>query len=198
MKPREYVRKYNLKNTNKFNHEEFIADLTIDFKSNLEVLQEIKQLNYNRFKQCVKEIRDKFDNIFIKSVLKEVPESLWKYFYVTVVGKVKDELFGEYLKKKKEKHEENQREWKRHEAYFTMNDFVGSMFNNYFNFIFKSMDKKDSSCFDILDLTKEATKENVMNKFRELCMIYHPDKDGDASKFREIVEAKNKCLVYIG
>ena len=67
------------------------------------------------------------------------------------------------------------------------------MFDNFM----ETLKEKDTQYFSYFDLTPDATKEEVMEKFRSLVLIHHPDKGGDPKKFREIVEAKNRCLMEI-
>ena len=52
MKPNEYIKKYNLKEGKPFNNNEFIADLSIDFKAMIEFHQQ-SNWNYTKFKNCV-------------------------------------------------------------------------------------------------------------------------------------------------
>tara|TARA_Y100001980_G_C14556722_1_gene349655 strand:+ start:16693 stop:17280 length:588 start_codon:yes stop_codon:yes gene_type:complete len=44
--------------------------------------------------------------------------------------------------------------------------------------------------YTILDLNENCTKEEIKKKYRELCLIYHPDKNnGDDKQFKKINEA---------
>src|SRR5690348_7317118 len=99
MKPKDYVRKYNLDQGSHFDQNSFVKDLTLDFQSTIEFLQSKDQLNYERFKSVIKEIRQKYDSINNKSGGK-LTEGLWNYFYATIIVKVRDQLFGEYLRQK--------------------------------------------------------------------------------------------------
>lgn len=105
MKPKEYISKYNMNGIHSFNHNHFVADLSNDFMATIELLNSKGQLNLKRFEVCVKEIRQKFDSIFLKSsnIKKEEFEKIWKYFYATTIVKVKDDLFGEVIRKQKER-----------------------------------------------------------------------------------------------
>lgn len=40
--------------------------------------------------------------------------------------------------------------------------------------------------FSVLELTKDATAEQIKTKYNALILIHHPDKGGDAKKFRDI------------
>lgn len=199
MKPKEYVKKYKIDIKTSFNHSAFVSDLSIDFISNIEFLKEKNQLSYERFKHCIKEIRQKFESIFIRSCLREIPEKLWKYFYATVIGKVQDELFGEYLKQKKKE----KRQWSEEDLYNNVfKNFFGGAFEYFYKSFFNSFlnsNERDNSCFEYFGLDPEnITKEDIQKEFRKQSLILHPDKGGDPNKFRELIEMKNKCLSLLG
>jgi hypothetical protein len=95
MKPKEYVDKYKLNNVHPdpcLN--EFVRDLTADFKALIELHQQVAW-NFNKFRVCVKDIRLKFDSISRRSTHSSINEKLWNYFYASVVGPIKDEMFPE-------------------------------------------------------------------------------------------------------
>ncbi len=48
-----------------------------------------------------------------------------------------------------------------------------------------------------LDLPPFVSKEEIKRHYRYLVKKYHPDKGGDASKFREINEAYRILMAYI-
>ncbi len=43
--------------------------------------------------------------------------------------------------------------------------------------------------YNILDVSKSATADEIKKAYRKLAMQHHPDKNGDAQKFKEINEA---------
>ena len=90
MKTKEYVNKYKLNESDKFNHSEFVSDLTIDFLTLLEVGK--AQYNLKGFDNAVRAIKMKFDAINNKTV-GCIHEKLWNYFFATVIVKIREELF---------------------------------------------------------------------------------------------------------
>ncbi|MDO8640871.1 MAG: DnaJ domain-containing protein [Nitrosarchaeum sp.] len=199
MKPKEYIRKYNLETTENFNHNEFIADLTADFLAVIEIRQNSNNFNYENFKNCIKDVRQKWDSISNKAKGTGLPEKLWNYFYATIVIKLRDELFGEYLKKKQTAYEEKKKErasyqqWEDH--FFGGNNFFGSFFGMFANLLHDLAVPHEA--FKTLELTIDATIDDVKSKYRELSIKHHPDKGGKAEDFMKITEAKNKCIMYL-
>ena len=203
MKPKEYVKKYKLDKQEQFSHNNFIADFTVDFMSIIEYLVSTNNFNHNRFKTVIKEIRQKFDGISNKSKGKGLPESLWKYFYATVIVKVRDELFGDYLKKKEQAYykqrEENRKifgDWTSFNSGWNSFNPFGDIFGKYlFTKLANLICPVDS--FEKLGLLPESTEDDIKVAFRKLSKIHHPDKGGNANDFIKVIEAKNSCLAYI-
>jgi len=211
MKPKEFIKKYHLNESVHFNHQNFITDLAFDFR-NLVEFQSQSNWSFAKFQNCITEIKQKFDSISNKAI-EPLNEKLWNYFYATVVVPVKEEQFGEALRKKKE-----EREREKHEHYswshpfetyqknqrgsasdfwsaFIFNEFFNQFFKEKLNNIFQETDKTVLA-FKKLNLPQTATKEEIQSKFRKLCLTEHPDKGGSNEKFREIIEAKNFCMMY--
>jgi len=51
--------------------------------------------------------------------------------------------------------------------------------------------------FKVFELTADATKQEVMSKYRALCKVYHPDKGGTSEQFLYITKAKDICVTFI-
>lgn len=200
MKTKEYVQKYGLDKSDKFNHNEFVADLTNDLITALEVGN--GKGNIKGFNNAVNAIKMKFDAINNKTVGNI--EKLWNFFFATVVVKLKEELFPEFVKNENEKREQAKKDYERRKRFEAGgntgylnedDDFsywfrMASMFN-----MFKA--PIPTASFTVLGLSSDATEEDVKTAFRKLSLQHHPDKGGNAEKFTEIVEAKNKVLQYI-
>ena len=194
MKTKEYVKKYKLNQSDKFNHSEFINDLSIDFLSLLEIGK--AQENLKGFENAVRAIRMKFDAVNNKT-LGIIPEKLWKYFFATVIVKFREKLFPAQMqqirnerRERKERYEERKK-WEQQQ----FNIFDDMFFFSIMADLFKS--KIPEISFKILDLKKDANIDDVKKQYRKLSLIHHPDKNGNQNKFIEITEAKNKCLSYL-
>jgi PhoPQ-activated pathogenicity-related protein len=194
MKTKEYIKKYKLNISDKFNHSEFIKDLSVDFLSLLEVGR--AQENLKGFENAVRAIRMKFDAINNKTV-GFIPEKLWKYFFATVVVKFREKLFPEQMKQikderaKREKRYEERKKWEQQQ----FNAFDDMFFFSIIADLFKT--KIPENSFNLLGLKSDASINDVKKQYRKLCLINHPDKNGDQNKFIEITDAKNKCLSFL-
>jgi len=50
------------------------------------------------------------------------------------------------------------------------------------------------ACWDILELPKSASVDEIKRKYRELVKIHHPDKGGDKVEFERLTQAKDEFL----
>lgn len=201
MKTKEYVTKYELDKDDKFNHQEFTADLTNEFLSLLEVGKNKEgEINIKGFENAVNCIRMKWNAINNKTV-GQLPEKLWNYFYATVVAKMREEMFPEEMQRRKEKAEEWERRKQERKSFYGGGDFYGSIFNRiYADMLFSAainMQREKQEAFTRLGLTLAATEDEVNKAWRTLSLKHHPDKGGDQAAFIEITEAKNKCIAFI-
>lgn len=191
MNTKEYVTKYKLNVGNNFNHNEFIADLTNDFITLLEVGNSTK--NFKGYENAVRAIRMKWDAINNKTV-NCLPDKLWNYFYATVIAKTKEELFPEQVAKQKEINEQKKREWEERKRMREQDDSF------FWRFLFLDglmRSRVPSDSYSVLGLQTNATAEEVAKKYRELSIKHHPDKGGNKETFIQITEAKNKILAYL-
>jgi len=125
----------------------------------------------------------------------QLPEKLWNYFYATVIVKLREELFHEEMQAQREKskldYERRQEYRKFQEREFNSDWFYESLFVS----LLRQMMIPTQS-FETLGLDTSATKEEINSKYRELCMVHHPDKGGKQDNFIAITEAKNKAMMY--
>ena len=199
MKTKEYVEKYGLGEVggvNKLNHNDFIADLTIDFMTLLEVGNSTK--NIKGFENAVRAIRMKWDGVNNKTV-GCLPDKLWNYFYAKVIMGYKQDLFPEILKaraeQKKRREEYKRREEQEFNQYFSFGFGIDDLFAGFIASLFKTQIPEEA--FNKLNLSISANIEEVKESYRILALQHHPDKGGNSDLFIAITEAKNKCLMYI-
>jgi hypothetical protein len=192
MKTKEYVTKYNLSQSDKFNHNEFVSDLANDLLTALEVGK--GKENIKGFNNAVNAIKMKFDAINNKT-LGNI-EKIWGYFFATVVVKLKEELFPEFVKAQNEQREKAKRQYEERKRFEDSYDdfFFWGRMAGLLNLI-KS--PTPTSSFAVLGLSVDAKEDEVKSAFRKLSLQHHPDKGGNAEKFTEIVEAKNKVMAYL-
>lgn len=194
MTTKDYVKKYQLDKSDKFNHSEFVQDLASD----LIVLLEMNKANDNLkgFDNAIRCIRMKFDAIRNKT-LGILPDKLWNYFYATVVVKLREEMCPLDMQRRRKLQEERKQEYeKRKRIDEEFNDYFWS--RNFYSFLFNTkVSNKPIESFNILGLNENATEDNVKISYRKLANIHHPDKGGKQEKFIEITDAKNKCLEWL-
>lgn len=197
MKPKEYISKYNLKNPKyNFRTKEFVADLTIDFNT-LISYHSLFDWNYNKFQLCVKDIRQKFTSIQNRTAHPLVSDKLWNYFYATVVGRAKDSMFGEQLKRERDKQKKKKKERERYRDFNSY--FWQKILDEQVKQVLNLLDggyTRPAQSFNVLGLSESATEQEIKDSYRKLAFQHHPDKQGNSAKFREVTEAKNRCLAY--
>lgn len=199
MKPKEFIEKYGLSGGwNPKHQNNFLQDLT----SELLVMLEYNKAadNIRGFDNALRTIRQKWDGISNK-VPNGLPEGMWRYFFATVVVKLREEMCSREVQARKEKSEEKRRAWEaRQEARRAWEQqwddlFRESMYERLFLSMFILSDTPTES-FAFMGLSTDATEEDIKTKFRELAVKYHPDKGGDKDKFTALLEHKNKCLKW--
>jgi len=209
MKPIHYVKKYKLNQTSHFNHNDFISDFTLDFMTLLEFQQRSGVWNYPKFKNCIKDVRQKWDSISNKTLGTGLPDKLWNYFFASVVVPVREEMFGDYLKAKKDQYEERKAEQtRRREEWQRWRDPWGDPFAHFFGGEGKAgfwermlrnmkLNTIPTESFQALGLVETANINDVKDAYRNLVKVHHPDKGGSKEKFCEATDAKNRCLAYL-
>ena len=201
MKTHEYVKKYHLDQSDKFNHSLFVEDLTNDFVALLELNKALD--NIKGFENALRCIRMKFDAISNKT-LGILPEKLWNYFFATVVVKLREELCPKDMEKRRVLQEERQKIYQERQAQkkWEQEQFENFYYDNYFRsfwggLIPSSVKPKPVESFAVLGLNENALEEDVKKAFRKLSHMHHPDKGGKQDVFIALTEAKNKCLNWL-
>lgn len=199
MKPQEYVNKYRLDLSDRFNHNEFIRDLSSDFISLLEFNK--AEDNIKGFDNALRCIRSKFDaiNNKTKGIIKE---SLWKYFFATVVCKLRDKLCAREVQIRQKQREEKRKEWQarndmRKEYERQEREMFDEFYSNLFNSILKPRKIIPKDSYEILGLSLTASRDEVKKAYWELSHEHHPDKGGKQENFVRISQAKNEVLSYL-
>jgi len=200
MKTQEYVKKYKLNESDKFNHSEFVSDLANDFVVLLELNK--AEDNIKGFENAQRAIRMKFDAINNKTV-GQLGEKLWGYFFATVVVKLREEICPKDMLKRREINEQKKKDWEQRKKRYEWeqqefdNDFRQSFFNNFLSSLFKRQSAPLES-FKVFDFHNDLVSvEDITKAYRKLVIKHHPDKGGKQEDFISITEAKNKCLQWL-
>jgi hypothetical protein len=200
MTTKEYVVKYKLSASNKFNHTDFVEDLLMDFMTLLEVGKSpSKGLNIKGFENTVNALRQKWDAIHNKTVDGGLPEKLWGFFYATKIAKMREELFPQEMKRREDEREQKKRDYEQRKRIMEGDDdlFGNFFYGSIFASLFSKRARPDES-FATLGLdSSTAGLDEVKTAYRQLSLQHHPDKGGSKEKFIEVTEAKNKCLSYL-
>lgn len=198
MKPLHYIKKYNLtRGGTKFNHSELISDLNKDLQDLIkEGIRSDGTIPIHGFDNAVSAIRQKWDSINNK-VVEPLPEKLWGYFYAAVICELKEEMFPEIMKLRREKHakyvraqEERRRQENQNSTFF--HDLWENILSRYYSVI------KPMKSFRLLELNHmEVTADDVKKAYKIKAKKNHPDVGGSEESMQAINEAKVKCLKYL-
>ena len=200
MKAKEYIKKYGLDaQATYFPREAILTDFEKDF-SDLLMVGKARE-NIKGYENAIRAMHMKKESIVERThfTLHDSINKTWNAFYASLVAPMREELFPEEMKKRRE--EKKQREEFRNWEYGsfgggdTMHDFFRRAYENLFQRVFADTISK---YFSILGLTISATVEDVKASYRKLVFEYHPDKGGDRRDFEKVTDAKEKCLKYLG
>ena len=192
MKTHEYVKKYKLSLSDKFNHSDFYQDLASEFIGLLELNK--ANDNIKGFENAVRCIRMKFDAISNKTV-GVMPEKLWNYFFATVVVKLREELCPKDVDRKRQMQEQKKREWEQRKE---QKEWEQKQFSDFFFFLFQGIKSdKPIASFHVLGISEAADENEIKSAYKKLANIHHPDKGGKQDVFIEITDSKNKCLQWL-
>ena len=189
MKPKGFIEKYGIQGGWNHKHQ---TNFLQDFTSELIVMLEYNKAvdNIKGFDNALKTIRQKWDAISNK-IRFGLPDGMWRYFFATVVVKLREEMCSREVQARKKRAEEKRKAWEQQ-----WDDlFRESIYDR----LFMSMlilSEIPTESFAFMELPTTASEDDIKTKFRELAMKYHPDKCGDKDKFTALLEHKNKCLKW--
>lgn len=197
MTTKEYVLKYTLNVNDRFDRQLFVEDLASDLIALLETNK--AKDNIKGFDNAVRCVRMKFDAINNKTV-GEIQESVWKFFWATVVVKLREVMCPEDMNKRREAAEFRKKQWEMHkERERQEQEMFDDFWNQSFNRMLFGARKvvQPVYAYTALNLPLDADVEAIKSAFRELSKIHHPDRGGKQEVFIGITEAKNKCLEWL-
>lgn len=201
MKPKEYLKKYNLSNGWSTSYQkDFLNDLSNELLVFIEYYNAFdKPVQFNN---AVNVIRDKWNAISNK-VPFGLPDELWNYFYASIISKFRREtLPTETARKERERKEfiEAKKEEKIRQKIF--DERYRAEYEERRNRWFKMMlgcivlASAPIESFNILQLSPNSTVEEINASYRKLILNVHPDRGGNQEEFCKITEARNKCLAW--
>ena len=222
MTPDEYNKKYNLSLTSDINTSSLIVDLLNDFYKLTESLgcDSIQQFytNVSLFRTVFNKIANQsnaddlwieiWDKFFIKTkdfLYEMFPEEKERQYKILsdTNAKIAEQQRKKRIKKERLERERLERERIRQEKIRQKKEEAnrareeGQRSYNY-KTTYSNLNNSYSSYFTTLNLTLQATSDEVKKNYRKLAIQHHPDKiGGNSAKFIEVTEAKEKCLSYI-
>lgn len=212
MKPKEYIKKFNLQNGwEQSQADSFLTELTNELAATFELFG--KPDDINAFNHALDQISDKWDSIS-KRIPFGLPDKLWNYFYATDVIGLRKMVCPTFTKRQKENEDEYRRKRREDETLKREQEqewedirkksekaFYESCFNDYFNFFLgigaALLHKVPENSFSYFGLQSNASEEDVLEKFHEKILKVHPDKGGSKELAVECIENKNKCMSYL-
>lgn len=203
MKTKEFVKKYNLSETDKIDQEAFINDLLHELVGLLEYNKAFD--NLKGFKNSVNALKMKYDAINNKT---KGDLNIWNYFYATKVVPLRNTYCKREVDIENRRREERDRRNKERQAYWDQQEreweeMRRKRFGNAFEFfllgMFLKTNVKPIAEIEFLGLNKddELTENIVKKAYRKLSMVHHPDQGGKKEDFIKLEKAKNTVLCYL-
>lgn len=199
MKPKEYIDKYGIQGGwNPKKQKEFLSDLTSELIAFCEYNK--AENNIKGFENSVNVIRSKWDSISNK-ICFGLPEEMWRYFYATVVVKIRQELCPADVARREERRAEQERrkkikeEIKERQQRFWDKLFHETMYEK-IALLSLFLSNKPVSSFNYMGLPSTATEDEIRKRYREMSLACHPDKGGKQEEFILLTEHKNKCISW--
>lgn len=196
MKPKELIKKYKLEKGWKSNYQnDFLQDITSELLAFLEYNK--ADNNIKGFDNAVKVIRMKWNAVSNKIPF-GLPDKLWSFFWATTVVKLREEFCPKDVERMRKKAEEKKAQWDRQQTWKKEQDeFFNDMYRKAkMTLLYIILNSVPSESFQYLDLSENATEEEIKQRFRELSLKVHPDRGGTEEEFIKLIEHKNKCLKW--
>ena len=209
MKPKEYIRKFNLQNGwEQSKSKPFLDELANELAATFELFD--KPDDINAFDHSLDQISSKWNSIS-KKIPFGLPDKLWDFFFASRVAPLRESVcptFTSQEKKKQAKYkrieeEERQRQkeiddyW--HGVFEKENKQREEFFNKFSSFIMQALlgSSIPTSSFEYFGLPCSSSMDEVMKAFHEKMLKVHPDKGGTKELAVECIENKNKCMAYL-
>jgi hypothetical protein len=213
MKPKQYVKEFNLGVSAKFDRTKFCQQIMEDF---IDALNTHPKVTVVFFKLELTKIKEKFDNIFRNTAVSfEDSEKFWKYVYAAKIIPIRNLYFKDWkddvLKyklqndpdferrynaylwaKEDEKYEQEERKRER----FSWEQFYNNLLNKHIKF-----DTTKMHYMQVLGISNETelTKKTIISQYRIMSKIFHPDlsKTETSEDFISITKAKEALLSLV-
>jgi hypothetical protein len=218
MKPKEYIKKYNLFEQSHFDRDGFVQDFKADIESYIQNQGGMK-ITPAKWENLVTDFNNKLKNIFNGSkVPVEATDKFWGFIFATVIIPKREAIFGKNYKQAKldykyktdpdfrrrfdcwQMHKDNE-QWER--------EFFSQSYKRAYEEMFENFRKAISRQFIDISLILQARNTlgipededlsvDLINfAYRERAMLYHPDRGGDSEKFIEVGKAKEILMQEI-
>ena len=208
MKPKQYIKKYNLETSAFFDRTAFVDDFMADFKTMLGAVH----LSPVTFKNVVSDLEIKFRNIFNGSeVTLDAADKFWNYIFASQIVPIRNFYFPDWKKAMLDHKLKTDPDFKRRYNCWQMHQeedkFFNDMMGNFWEDLLHRFESYASQMNSLRyvkyeDVTaakktlgfseKESpTVDEIKSRYRLLAMMTHPDKGGDDASFRALSEAKD-------
>lgn len=197
MTTKEFIKKYKLSESNKFDHTEFVSDMKTELLALLELNKAIDNLKgFDNSVRCInmkwKAIENKTFGVF--------PEKLWNYFFATVIAPYKNEFCKREVDAKTKQYEKRKNERAERQKWEDeMFGGAGFWERMWSDALIKSIQVIPLQSFHDLKILniENVTNFDIQVAYRDLVKVHHPDKGGKQEMFVKITEAKHKCINWL-
>lgn len=128
--------------------------------------------------------RDDFD-LYLQShsFTEDEIDLYWDQFYFNIIVNKANELFVNNPTSKKNTTNRKQNKYRGRFGFDEM--------------LFYSQEEINKS-FEFFNLNKDVcTETDVIQEFKKLCFVYHPDHGGNEEEFKNLIKMRNICITYL-